>query len=209
MDDFADRLGAATPTPGGGAAAARVGVYACSLIRMVTGISLKKLSEGKTPNATSGILQLEQAQEAAIRLSQRFSELESEDMAAFNAYLDALRLPRSTEDEKAYRLRARREAAWRATEAPLNTFRAAVETLKTCQDLFGISKTTPLKAESDLGAAVEFAHAASRVARLNIRANLLELSEENRKAATEEWRGLAGEMEHLYAALSEPLSVAP
>ena len=41
--DFAESLAAATPTPGGGAAAARGGLLATSLVRMVTGISLQKI----------------------------------------------------------------------------------------------------------------------------------------------------------------------
>ena len=42
--DFAESLAAATPTPGGGAAAARGGLLATSLVRMVTGISAINLS---------------------------------------------------------------------------------------------------------------------------------------------------------------------
>ncbi len=208
MDDFAERLADATPTPGGGAAAARVGVYACSLIRMVTGITLKKIAEGKVPT-TPDVPRIALAQTAAIELSQRFSRLEIEDMAAFQSYLDALRLPRSSDEEKARRLHARQQAAWRATQAPLDTLRAALEALGVCQTLIELSKSTPLKAESDLGAAVELAQAVFRVAQLNIRVNLSELSDEHGKLAVKEWERLKAQMEPLYRACSAPFRAVP
>ena len=210
MDDFAERLAAATPTPGGGAAAARVGLFATSLLRMVTGITLAKLppaeaSAEKTTPASSGqstaALAIERAVESGRRLGQTFQQLEVEDMAAFQAYLDALRLPRSTPEEKERRLAARRSAASRATEAPLATMTAARDTLRLCAEVLELSRTTPLRAESDLGAAVELTHAAFRVAELNVNANLPELSEDDRQKALTRWHQLEEEVQGLYTGL--------
>jgi len=211
MDDFAERLAAPTPTPGGGGAAAHVGVYACSLLRMVTGITLEKARSAKSQPAAdpASLVELERIQEQARLLSQQFEALEAQDMAAFQGFLEALRLPRSTEEEKARRLEARREAAGRATDAPLATMRAACEVLTLARKLLDLSRSTPLKAESDLGAAVEIASAAFRVAELNVGANLPELAEERRQKAVEAWRELQGRARTLYESLRPAFAPAP
>ena len=203
-DDFAEKLAAATPTPGGGAAAARVGLYACSLLRMVTGITLEKIASGKV-NASAGTSDLQASADAARELGKRFEALEIEDMAAFQAFLTALRLPRGTDEEKEERSRARREAAARATEAPLATLEASRDVLSLCGQLQELSKTTALRAESDLAAAVELANAAYRVAELNIRVNLPELVPEEGDAARKRWQELGSSLDTLYLELRKDL----
>jgi len=204
MDDFAEKLAAATPTPGGGAAAARVGLYACSLLRMVTGITLAKIASGKAP-ASAGTSDLQASAEAARELGARFEVLEVEDMAAFQAFLTALRLPRGTEREKEERSGARRAAAARATEAPLATLEASRDVLNLCKRLLDLSQTTALRAESDLAAAVELANAAYRVAELNIRVNLPELVPEQGAAARKRWHELGSSLDSLYFMLRKAL----
>ncbi|HVR76167.1 MAG TPA: cyclodeaminase/cyclohydrolase family protein [Planctomycetota bacterium] len=206
-DEFAEKLAAATPTPGGGAAAARSGLHASSLLRMVTGITLAKLPSARVevtavpaggPAAREAI---ERARASAEALGETFERLGEEDMAAFEAYLEAWRLPRTTPEEKSLRLQARQSAAARATDAPLAMLRAARDLLLLCAELLDLSRTTPLKAESDLGAAIELANAAFRVADLNVRVNLKELSEEKRAGAVRERQALEEEVEALHARL--------
>ena len=163
-DDFAERLAAPTPTPGGGAAAARVGLFATSLVRMVVGISLKK----KPDNSAD----LESINAAAVELGQRFRQLESDDVAAFDAFIAAVRLPRSTDEEKERRRAARQAAAEQATEVPLRMLRAIVDTVQLVEKLNAAAGANGLSAESDLHAAVAFARASFRVAELNVEANL-------------------------------------
>jgi formiminotetrahydrofolate cyclodeaminase len=202
-DDFAEKLAAATPTPGGGAAAARSGLHAASLLRMVTGITLAKLPSARVeitaaPAAGESVREtIERARAGAEALGETFERLGEEDMAAFEAYLEALRLPRATPEEKGLRLRARQAAAARATDAPLSMLRAARDLLLLCTAVLDL----PLKAESDLGAASELANAAFRVADLNVRVNLRELSEEKRAAAVRERGALEMEVEALHARL--------
>jgi formiminotetrahydrofolate cyclodeaminase len=216
-DSFAERLAAATPTPGGGAAAARVGLYACSLLRMVTGITLAKLSKAKpgpagasaaTPEAA--VRAIEAAGDDAAAIGRRFQALELEDMAAFQSYLDALRLPRGSPELDERRREARRTAAARATDAPVATIRTARDTLLLSRRLQELSRSTPLKAESDMGAAVELAMAACRVAELNIRVNLPELAPEKQESVVEEWKRLSHEASALYEELRRALAgIAP
>ena len=197
-DDFADRLAAATPTPGGGAAAARAGRHACALLRMVTGITLRPAVRGATREADGGLEEIREAAMLAERLQEDFEAIEAEDIAAFEGYLAALRLPRSTPGEAAARREARGGAAVRATEAPLRTLRAALETLRLAGRLADISRKTPLKAESDLGVSIELAAAAFRAAEMNVRVNLPEVPVERRGAIEKEWREAAADLDATY-----------
>ncbi len=219
MDDFAERLAAATPTPGGGAAAARVGLYACALIRMAAGITLNKLiqagarAQARAPaesaDAELAASAIRAALEEAEELGERFQALETADVAAFQGFLDALRLPRGTTEEKERRLEARMAAAARATDVPVDMISAATDVLLLCQRLLELSRTTPLRAESDLGAAVELSVAVFRVAELNIKANLAELSAGKRESVLQIWKHLAARAGELYADLRRSFARDP
>jgi len=218
LDAFAEQLASPAATPGGGAAAARVGLYACSLLRMVIGINLKKWKEasagpGKSkrkvtwdPASLSAVL------EAAEVLSGRFESLEGEDMAAFGAYLEASRLPRSTPQEKEKRRLARFRAALQATEVPLNMMEAAREVLRLTRSALEIVGAASISAETDLCAAVELAQAAASVSELNARANMPQLAPEKLEDIGKRLEELKRSMEALFgelkAALMEKLGFA-
>ena len=208
-EDFAERLASPSPTPGGGAAAARVGLYAACLVRMVLGITARKARAGdeELPAELAG--KLRQAEDEARQLSSRFEALEAGDMEAFEGFLAAGRMPRSTEEEKEKRREARAEAARKATEVPLEMLRTVLGLLVLSQGILDLSSTTQLKAASDLGAAVELASAAARVAALNIGANLPFLPAEAREEIQSSWRDLEGSISALYSSLRERFAVRP
>ena len=195
-DDFADQLAAATPAPGGGAAAARVGLYASSLVQMVTNLTLKKEKEA------SLIKQLTEASELGRSLSEQFRDLERDDIAAFNGFMEALRLPRETAEEKTQRDAARRGAAQKATEVPLTLMAACQGVLRLGADVENLSQRTRLSAESDLRAAAEFARAAARAAELNVEANLPYLDAGEAARVQKESAAVSGEIEALYGRLT-------
>ena len=187
--DFAESLAAATPTPGGGAAAARGGLLATSLVRMVTGISLQKMA---TPDSEEGDEDPGQAQallertgDSARKLGERFRALEAADIAVFDDFMSAIRLPKESEDEIASRKLALRDAAEKATNVPLDTLAACLEIFELIDGLLDAASvgTVRLGADSDLGAALEFSNAAFRAAELNINANLSMLKDDPRLEA--------------------------
>jgi formiminotetrahydrofolate cyclodeaminase len=177
---------------------------------MVLGITARKA----TSKASSGgdgfpaglAVKLQEVEAEARRLSSRFAALEARDMEAFEGFLAALRLPRSTEEEKARRQEARADAARKATEVPLEMLRTVEDLLVLSQSVVDLSSTTRLKAESDLGAAVELAHAAARVSALNIGANLPFLSAGAREEAQSSWRALEGSISALVERLRARLA---
>ncbi len=194
--DFAERLAAPTPTPGGGAAAARVGLLASSLLRMVVGLT------GKKVEATAAAAELEVVAGQAESLSERFRALEAADIEVFERFMEALRLPRASEEEKERREVARRDAAARATRVPLDLLGTVVATLKLARSLQDLAGRAPLAAASDLTCAVEFARAAFRAGELNVDANLPYLEASVAARAREERERLREELEALYAELS-------
>jgi formiminotetrahydrofolate cyclodeaminase len=167
---------------------------------MVAGITAKKLKRDASGETA---LELTAALKKAEELGATFEALEEADMAAFEAYLKALRLPRSTPAETAERRNACQGAAARATDVPLAMLEAATNVLRLAKKLLEISRIEPLKAESDLGGAVELASAAFRMAELNIRVNLPHLAPENGAQARAKWKDLEGEMTRLAAELRE------
>lgn len=198
-EDFVEKLALPTPTPGGGAAAAHVGRVACALLRMVVGITQEKLTRAPSgPAETSapgpeavvpeGPKSLEALGQAAGSLSERFARLQEDDARAFGAYIEAGRLPRSSPEEKTARSAAREKALVAASEVPLQMLEGTSELLSLVVRAADLSRTTPLRAESDLFASGELARATFRVAELNLRANLTHLPEPAQSALRARWK---------------------
>jgi glutamate formiminotransferase/formiminotetrahydrofolate cyclodeaminase len=163
---FAQRLAAATPTPGSGAAAARAALHAASLVRMVAGLGRQS---SKVPEAKA---ELGAVQEEAQALGKRFRALEVEDEESFERFIDASRAAAGA--KAAGKPEPLAAAARSVTEVPLSL----METVKRLLDLLErlLARTEEagvvLRAGGDLGGAVELARAASRIAGMNVRMNL-------------------------------------
>jgi formiminotetrahydrofolate cyclodeaminase len=160
---FDAEVASASPAPGGGSAAALAGSVAAGLVAMVCRLSL-----GRDDIAASDA-EIDVALEQSERLRGRLLELVDEDTAAFDAVMDAVRMPKVEEPERV----ARREALTRATlgaaAVPLETLTASRQTLELATQLAG--RASP-GAVSDLGVAVHLARAATEGALLNVEINL-------------------------------------
>ena len=206
--EFAEALAAATPTPGGGAAAARVGRLATSLVRMVAGISLQKAP----PPAARGDdaehwQQVARVDASAGRLAARFRRLESDDMAAFEGFLGALRLPKGDDEEVAARRRAIRDATVHATEVPLAMLEASAGVLDLVRTLVDLAGSIRLRAEADLGGAVELAYGAFHAAEYNIRVNLPGLRDDPRQEGLrDDWKSRRSSFTRSYEELRDALT---
>jgi formiminotetrahydrofolate cyclodeaminase len=111
------------PTPGGGSAAALAGATGASLLAMVAGLP--------KPRATAAA-ELDRLKDAGVRATALASRLESlidEDSDAYSRVVEAFRLPKSTDQEKAARSAAIQQALTGATETPLTVMRHCVEAL--------------------------------------------------------------------------------
>lgn len=147
-------------TPGGGSAAGISGSMGCGLGRMAVGISLKskKLDLAKKPGLEKALTGLESLQDD-------FDRLTTEDAASFDAFMDAMSLPKG-DLERASRMQS---ALIHAAEVPLET----VETAGAAHRL--VTETLPLSGKavaSDMNCALHLLAAAARCAQENVLINL-------------------------------------
>ena len=116
---FSEELASDSPAPGGGSAAAYSGALGASLGAMVANLSANKRGwEAKYEDFSNWALKGQEGRKKLLHMV-------DEDTNAFNAIMEAFRLPKSTDQEKQIRSAAIQEATIRATYSPLNLMRQA------------------------------------------------------------------------------------
>lgn len=173
--DFLDQLAAATPTPGGGAAAAQAGAMAAALTAMVARLSMgKKRFEAIEPR-------MREIAAEADDLRRRLTDARDRDSAAFEAVLEAMRLPREGEAEKAARASAIEQATLAAALVPQEV---AIDAARAAELAAEAAETGNPNAVSDAASAVALARAALQAAAWNVRINAQSLRD---ASAVPEW----------------------
>jgi len=154
-------IASSEPTPGGGSVAALSLAHAHSLAAMVSRLTLKseKWSQGHSI-ANSIVDESENHIAASISLAES-------DAAAFDAVMDAYRLPKDQADST-MRTEAIREATIGAAIVPLQTVHASRDLL---EKLLVLSKVCNANALTDLAASGELAHSAAKIAEMNVKIN--------------------------------------
>lgn len=163
---FLERLAAATPTPGGGSAAAYAGAMAAALAGMVA-----RLTVGKKKYA-SVEARMQVLAEQVDRLRRSLAESVRHDAEAFDAVLAAARLPRGTQAEAAARDTALESATYQAAQVPLTVARESVAVAEAALEAAEHGKASAL---SDAASGVYLAGAALRAAATNVRVNAAQL----------------------------------
>ena len=163
VTDFLNALAAPTPAPGGGAAAAITGGAAAALVEMVAGLSCTK-----SPDGADADLQRRTVTTMA-KTRDELLKLADDDATAYSAFIQAMRLPKADEAERAARARAMSTAAEEAARIPLQTLRAITAIAESARLLTGRSLAS---AASDLEVALRFARAAGLSAADNVEVNL-------------------------------------
>lgn len=136
--DFADEVSRYTPAPGGGSIAALAGSLGASLASMVANLTYgKEGTEERDP-------ELARIAEEAQRVKDRLMAAVDEDTNAFNVYMQAMRLPKNTEEEKAIRLQKMQEGIKIAIEVPWRTAALSFEAMKLCRDVTTIGNPNSL-----------------------------------------------------------------
>ena len=115
VTDFTDEVSRDTPAPGGGSIAAFAGALGAALASMVA-----NLWQGKMEKAEAEAVLL-QAAENAQRIKDQLIVAVDEDTNAFNAYMDARRLPSRTPEEAAHREAMMQQGLKTAVAVPYRT----------------------------------------------------------------------------------------
>jgi glutamate formiminotransferase / formiminotetrahydrofolate cyclodeaminase len=171
---FADELSSDSPAPGGGSVAALAGALAAGLAAMVANLSHPKRGfEARQPA-------LERIARHGQQLKARLLAAVDADTAAFDLYLAALRLPKSSAEERARRDAALVEATIGTIEVPMVTLEACPQIVELCLEVAEIGMPQSL---SDAGTGAEMARAAASGAFQNVCINLPGLDDAAAKGA--------------------------
>jgi glutamate formiminotransferase/formiminotetrahydrofolate cyclodeaminase len=159
---FLEALSAATPTPGGGSAAAYAANMAAALVLMVTRLTIGK------PKYADVEAEMRSIEKQAALLASELTRAVSEDAAAYQAVMQAFRMPKDSQVEKTKRLQSIQEATLLAAQVPLEVARKSLDLLTLVQKLVLHGN---INAISDAGSAAALAGAALSAAGLNVRIN--------------------------------------
>jgi glutamate formiminotransferase/formiminotetrahydrofolate cyclodeaminase len=129
LSDFADLTASEAPAPGGGSIAAYAGTLGIGLATMVANLSSHKRGWDDRWEYFSNWA------EKGEKYKQKLLHLVDEDTNAFNKIMDAFRLPKKTEEEKAYRKKAIEKATLFATQIPLEVMKTAFESMEVMEEM--------------------------------------------------------------------------
>ncbi len=167
--EFADELASDSPAPGGGSVAALNGTLSAGLSSMVGNLTYNK----KGYNEVKEIMI--ELSDQAQRLKEFFIESIDKDTEAFNKVMDAFALPKGTDEEKALRDRAIKEATKGATLVPFSVLEKAKEAAELALTVAEKGNQNSL---SDAGVAGLTAAAAAEGALYNVMINLDSIDDE-------------------------------
>jgi glutamate formiminotransferase/formiminotetrahydrofolate cyclodeaminase len=121
LSGFSEELAMDSPAPGGGSAAAYAGALAASLGAMVGNLSANKRGwEERQSYFSDWAVKAQEGRKELLRLV-------DEDTQAFNAIMEAFKLPKETDEEKKFRQEAVERATLRAIESPLRTMQVSCD----------------------------------------------------------------------------------
>ncbi len=168
LTEFADMTAGESPAPGGGSVSAYVGSLGAALGTMVANLSSHKRGwDDRWEEFSNWACKGQALKEELIRLV-------DEDTNAFNKIIDAVRMPKSSDEEKAARKQAIQNATIYAIEIPLETVKTAYKVFELCKEM--VEKGNP-NSLSDAAVGALCARAAVFGANLNVRINCKDLAD--------------------------------
>ena len=177
LKDYISEASSGSPTPGGGSVAALAGSLGAALTQMVGNLTFDKKTYAELDNETK-----EELQENFQVLKEKMdilSEIVDEDSKAFDGVMDAFKMPKNSEEEKAARTKAIQEGYKHALEVPL---RCARECLQVLDLQLVFANYGNINAITDVGVGALLAYTGLEGSLLNVRINLLSIKDEEYKA---------------------------
>ncbi len=161
--EFLEKLSSKEPVPGGGGAAAMAGALAAALSSMVANLTVgnEKFKENEQT--------VEMVKEEAGAMEEELLQSVAEDADTFKAFMECLKMPKGTDEEKAKRTEAVSAAAKAASLAPFKIMRSSLDVMKIAQRLVKIGNPNVV---TDAACSAILARAAARSAAYNVDINL-------------------------------------
>lgn len=164
LRDFVDEVSGDSPAPGGGSVAALAGSMGAALAAMVGNLTVgKKGYEGSFESLSLMAMEAQKTKDLLLAAIDR-------DTEAFNAVLEASRLPKATDEQ----IKSRAERLQRANEeaalVPMSTARSCLDAMKHC---LAAVKEGNRNSVTDGAVGALMAYAGLEGALLNVRINLL------------------------------------
>jgi formiminotetrahydrofolate cyclodeaminase len=166
VKSYLEQLSSNSPTPGGGNVSAFCGALAASL-----GIMVCELTIGKKKYADVEKNMIEYKEKLSV-IKEKFLQLANKDNEAFDKVMEAFKMPKETEEQKAKRNAAIQEATLVAAKVPLTVMKNAFELLDLLREVYEKGNKN---SASDAGVAVLLANAACQGAYLNVLINAASL----------------------------------
>ncbi|MBI2620568.1 MAG: cyclodeaminase/cyclohydrolase family protein [Ignavibacteriales bacterium] len=168
LGEFIDAVGENSPAPGGGSVSALAGALGAALTAMVCHLTIGKKKYAEVQDDVIRILG--QADEIRAKLT----SLIDQDNEAFNGVMEAFRMPKESEAQKAERSAAIQEATKQATLVPLEVMRLSEQAITLAK---AVAEKGNVNSISDIGVAGLMLQSSCRGAALNVAINLTTLQE--------------------------------
>ena len=169
VESFVDEVSSSSPAPGGGSVSALSGSLGAALMSMVANLTYNKKGYEEYNQRISDI------GISAQKLKKDLLILIDEDTRAFDGIMNAFRMPKKTDEEKAARLKAVDLATKNAIDTPISI-------MSKCKNLFDIIedlvKYGNKNSFSDAAVALELIHSAIRGAYYNVKINLKDIEDD-------------------------------
>lgn len=176
ISKFSEILSSNEPAPGGGSVAALAGMLGADLTMMVVRLSLGK----KSYESLDGNIKVQflKDYETIQGIRQNLYHYVDEDTKAFSFFMDAMKLPKETENDKLLRDEAIQKASIYALEIPLQTAEKCLGILRN-QKL--IAEVGNKNAVSDIGVGALLSLTGLEGAALNVKINIPGIKDEKIK----------------------------
>jgi glutamate formiminotransferase/formiminotetrahydrofolate cyclodeaminase len=168
-EEFIETLASDAPAPGGGSVAALCGAMAASLGAMVSNLTHGKIEYKEQWN------EMEEVGVQGQKLKAWYLDAVDRDTDAFNAVMDAMRLPKATEEQQKARDKAMLEANKHCTMVPLEVLE---NTVKIIPILEAVAEKGNPNCASDAGVGAHCMVTCAEGAALNVRINLAGIDDE-------------------------------
>jgi formiminotetrahydrofolate cyclodeaminase len=157
------------PAPGGGSVAALAGALAAALAGMVANLTMGREKYADVED------EMKVMEASASALSKELLDGILKDSESFNVYMDALKLPKGTDEEKAARREAMQEGLKAAAIVPLENAKLAYEAMDYAE--LAVKKGNQ-NAVTDGKTAMMMARTAVLAAGYNVKINLESIKDE-------------------------------